>query len=332
MTKLWNSKNNRLSRFVIIMCLLIAFVCTMSYGALAAEKIDTGKTCTLALDCLYNDSPLQGMTFSLYRVADGSTETGFTLDGNFANLRVNLNDLTTSGWKTAANTLATYIKPYDIPALAAGTSDENGSISFTALSTGLYLIVGDTLSNGGKSYQTAPLLIALPGLQKDGAWLYNVSAFPKIATSSTPIGDETVDITVLKVWNDSGKTDQRPESIEVTLLRDGKEYETYTLNAAVYWRHTWTELSAKSSWSVIEKKVPENYYVTYSTNQSILTISNTYAQKTTTGGDTLKSGKTGKLPQTGMIWWPVYVMAGLGILLFGFGWRDYIRRRKTDEK
>ena len=345
MTGLKKRKNGRSYRLVMMLCLLTAFVCSMSCGALAVVEMDAGETCTLAIDCSYGSSALQGMTFGLYRVADGSAETGFALCGDFAELQVNLNGLSASGWKTAANTLATYITPYGIEALASGISDENGTTRFTDLSAGLYLVLGDPITDGGMTYQASPFLVALPGIGEAGTGLYDIAAAPKISAASPPGNENAVDITVLKIWNDTEETDERPERIEVTLLRDGDRYDTYTLDAGVYWRHTWIGLSAGSNWSVIENKVPEGYFVTYTADGTVLTISNTHTHEIPDDPDTQEipdrpnpgghypdDGNGDTLPQTGMLWWPVYAMSGIGVLLFGLGWRDHIRHGKNDEE
>ena len=53
---------------------------------------------------------------------------------------------------------------------------------------------------------------------------------------------ETIDIPVTKVWRDSDDSDKlRPESILVTLLADGKEFDTHTLTAPD-WAYTFTGL------------------------------------------------------------------------------------------
>lgn len=44
-------------------------------------------------------------------------------------------------------------------------------------------------------------------------------------------------------------------------------------------------------------------------------------------------GTDGKLPQTGVLWWPVPLMSAFGLLLFGLGWmRRYGSREKDDGK
>lgn len=84
--------------------------------------------------------------------------------------------------------------------------------------------------------------------------------------------DETK-LTVRKVWEDDGK--DRPDSIEVNLLRDGEAVDKVELNKDNQWTHTWDRLDIDSEWSVEEVKVPEGYKVSYKTDGTMVTIINT---------------------------------------------------------
>ena len=84
--------------------------------------------------------------------------------------------------------------------------------------------------------------------------------------------DETK-LTVRKVWEDDGK--DRPDSIEVNLLRDGEAVDKVELNKDNQWTHTWDRLDIDREWSVEEVKVPEGYKVGYKTEGTMVTIINT---------------------------------------------------------
>ncbi|MCR5263402.1 MAG: Cna B-type domain-containing protein [Clostridiales bacterium] len=105
---------------------------------------------------------------------------------------------------------------------------------------------------------------------------------PTPKPTPTPEPPETVDVSVVKVWHDVDDT-MRPDSVSVTLLRNGEATEnTATLDAAGSWKYTWTgleKLDAEGNayvYTVREDAVPEGYTVTYGGNAgSGLTVVNT---------------------------------------------------------
>jgi hypothetical protein len=84
-----------------------------------------------------------------------------------------------------------------------------------------------------------------------------------------------VSVTVLKVWNDASDTDERPASVTAELLKNGADAGTAVLSAQNNWRYTWTGLSDSYTWTVLEKDVPKDYTVTYSSDGAVRVITNT---------------------------------------------------------
>lgn len=75
---------------------------------------------------------------------------------------------------------------------------------------------------------------------------------------ASPVLARGVTLTVEKIWeNDNDQV--RPDSIEVTLLRDGEAFETVELTEAQGWRYTWNALDEAYDWSVREAQVPAGY-------------------------------------------------------------------------
>ena len=124
-----------------------------------------------------------------------------------------------------------------------------------------------------------------------------------------PDGD-TVTRTVLKRWNDAGYEQKRPDSVSVTLLKDGAVYDTKTLTRADGWQRTWSDLprynpdGSEIVWAVTERPVP-GYTASVQQSGSTLILTNTLDRQ--------------KLPQTGLLWWPVPVLAAAGLLFLIFG-------------
>lgn len=105
-------------------------------------------------------------------------------------------------------------------------------------------------------------------------WIFTVEEF---SDPYTPPPEEEYDNTmhtVRKVWIDDGK--DRPSSIKVQLLKDGKAYgDAIELNSSNQWTYTWSSLDKKSTWTVSEISVPEGYTSSVSTAGNVTTISNT---------------------------------------------------------
>lgn len=308
--------NQRARQIAISLALFVCLMISLPRGAWAAEPPDTTKPCALTLVCNYQMKALAGMQLRLYRVADGTSDAGFTLSGAFASLPVSLSGLSAAGWSTAAATLASYVQPNGISATASAQTDSKGSATLPNLAQGLYLVVGDTLKIGQNSYNVEPFLVALPTLTKSGAWQYDVTAYPKITDPEEAL--DYYDLTILKQWVDQGSNAKRPDSIEIALLRDGVVYENRTLTAAGNWRYTWTNLSNQYIWSAIETTTLSDYTVKYQRSSKTLVIINT-AKSLDTTDDTEDVDKD--IPKTGLNWWPVYLLAGAGVVIFTIGWR-----------
>ena len=147
-------------------------------------------------------------------------------------------------------------------------------------------------------------------------------------------------------WEDGGHEAERPESIVVQLLCGGKVYDTVTLSQDNSWRYQWENLSAGCAWSVVEKTVPDGYTVTVDRQGLTFLVTNTCGEEqpeepgepeepdTPDEPDTPEEPETPggqdepKLPQTGLLWWPVPLLACCGLLLFLIGWKI----RRNDEK
>jgi len=88
----------------------------------------------------------------------------------------------------------------------------------------------------------------------------NSSGWVTTITNTKILEDQ---LTVEKVWDDNSSPD-RPASVDVVLLKDGQYHDEARLDDANEWTHTWKHLSVNNSWSVVEKTVPEGYFVSYS--------------------------------------------------------------------
>ena len=161
--------------------------------ALCAPALAVAPTGSLTLTASYGTTPLVGAPFKLYLVAEHDEASGFALCGEFAGSSVDLSDLSTAGkLAQAALDLERWAGEKEIAPLAQQNTDSSGSVSFTSLAQGLYLVGGVTHQQGSHRYQSAPCLISLPSWDgSTGVWELNVTAFPKFERSGTSGGDPT---------------------------------------------------------------------------------------------------------------------------------------------
>lgn len=258
---------------VWLACMLLV-AAMLPVTAFARERVDVNRMdCTLSIEY-----PCSDVQFRLYRVADISAAGKFTLVGDFVRYSVSFVDLDSTGWKNAAATLDGYIRRDDLPPADTQATDSTGKLTFSGLQTGLYLVTWDRHTTGGYTYTPQPILVSLPGLDADGNWTYEVSSEPKFDKDKVPDNPpdepDTVDRKVLKIWKDGG-SEERPSSVTVQLLWDGRVYDEVTLSAANNWKHEWTNLDADHTWQVVEKDVPEGYTVSVGREGITFTVTNT---------------------------------------------------------
>ena len=101
------------------------------------------------------------------------------------------------------------------------------------------------------------------------------------------------------------------------LLENGRVVDTVVLSEENHWQYTWENLKGSSKWQVAEAKTPEGYTVSVAQEGSTFIMTNTCPSDTPS-----------RLPQTGMLWWPVPLLACAGLLFVVMG---YILRRRHGE-
>ena len=100
-----------------------------------------------------------------------------------------------------------------------------------------------------------------------------------ITNTHTP---EKTQVTVTKTWDDKDNQDGiRPNSINVSLLADGKEVDKATITADENWTHTFTDLDKKANGKDIIYTVVEDKVDGYDTSVTGTTITNTHTPEKT---------------------------------------------------
>lgn len=272
----------RLSALLIAILLVSALLPTT---ALAAGKIETDRPVELTIDYKDGEKAIPDAQFALYKVADVDEYARMSLTEEFAAFKssvsglADLDHLTQEQWLTLASTLKGYVQKDDMPPVVEGKTDSDGSLSFSDLKVGLYLVIGNRVTTRDDyTYTSTPFMVFLPGedtVKND--WNYDVIAAPKFTKDYNPPDDDDDYISrkALKKWDDAGYEALRPTEVVVQLLRDGKVYDTQTLSKDNNWRYAWDNLNADYEWEVIEKEV-EGYAVSITRSGITFTVTNKY--------------------------------------------------------
>lgn len=307
----------------------------------------------LTMQCTQDDQVVPGITWQLYRVGERVGDT-FVFTGDFANDPVTLGDWSASELSSAAYTLENYAKIYKRSPVAGGTTDENGILRIEDLEIGLYLASGGYLKIGDTTYCPVPILFEINGSETE------LNAYPK--SVGRTLGDGGDRYRVKKIWENAENRTDVPSSVTIGIYKDDELVELKTLSDANKWSATW-EIDEIADWRVIELEVPEGCNVIYRNNDSQFVVVNRYEESTSAetttavttettvttsvtsqvvvdiqtesvssiSTTTTQTTTTGKLPQTGQLWWPIPVMILGGIVFLGIGIRLILDMKKEEK-
>ena len=310
--------NRKIGIVVFLLCLCFHLIPHQAMAAStsdAVEPIIPENECSLTISYCYAETAFSDIEVKLYRIAQVSADFKYTLTQPFEASGLILDGIRTAGeWNVIRSTLEAHILAYNIAPEFAAVTNEDGQVSFETLETGMYLAIVSQAEQDDLHYRFDSALIALPGLGPDGRWQYQVSVNAKGEVLPPVDPDEEVELKVLKLWRgDEGRT-ERPKSIEVEIFRDGSSYKTVILSEENHWAYTWTAKDDGSSWTVVERNIPQGYTVTVEERQSTFVLTNTW---TPTDPD-----DPGRPPQTGdtsNILLYILLMVGSGSMLIILG-------------
>ena len=310
--------NRKIGIVVFLLCLCFHLIPHQAMAAStsdAVEPIIPENECSLTISYCYAETAFSDREVKLYRIAQVSADFKYTLTQPFEASGLILDGIRTAGeWNVIRSTLEAHILAYNIAPEFAAVTNEDGQVSFETLETGMYLAIVSQAEQDDLHYRFDSALIALPGLGPDGRWQYQVSVNAKGEVLPPVDPDEEVELKVLKLWRgDEGRT-ERPKSIEVEIFRDGSSYKTVILSEENHWAYTWTAKDDGSSWTVVERNIPQGYTVTVEERQSTFVLTNTW---TPTDPD-----DPGRPPQTGdtsNILLYILLMVGSGSMLIILG-------------
>lgn len=168
-----------------LLCIVTALLLlgSMLFGGYALEEPDMDRTGSISVTMLFEGEPVPGGSLTAYRVADIKEENGadysFILTEAYADAQVDLTDLNDAA---IAPALQTYIQENSLPGTKQDIA-EDGSVVFSQLPLGLYLLVQETPAQG--YLPVTPFLVSVPTYQ-EGSYLYEVDGSPKLALEKDP--------------------------------------------------------------------------------------------------------------------------------------------------
>lgn len=293
--------------------LLMLLVFLYAHLPVSAETaVETEREVSLSIRGIWNGIALSGAEFAVFRVAGIEAGGELTVLPDYTKLRdpLQIRGEDAQSWQSAAFLTEQYILKEKITPTARGTTSQKGTVTFSGIPQGLYLVPGIRHRQDGQMYSTNPFFVQLPARDPEThTWRYQEDANAKPERT-----EETVSLQIVKQWRDKFHSDRRPEKIRLTLYRDGEKDREITLPQNGRWYCTLEGLDAGHTWFVEEEKVP-GYETGITREGDVLLITNTLKEST----------PASELPQTGMLWWPVpWLLAlGTGLVLVGL-----IRRRR----
>ncbi len=221
------------------------------------DTIDLDAVCSMSLVFKHSRKPIADEAVELYKIASFAEDHTYLIEEDFAPTGINLNgELSKSELSTFRTTLDNFINTNNILPLKVNFTDDNGTVTFSGLETGLYFTSPVNTKRSGINYFFDSVLTSLPTV-KDAKLIYDVDVNTKPYEVNAPSAASRYKIA--KLWKDEGSEDIRPKSVTVDIYKDKVLYDTVVLNETNNWYHTWTVPSDGSEWSVAEKNAPDNY-------------------------------------------------------------------------
>lgn len=276
----------------------------------AVESIAPEEECSLAVSYCAGDTPLSGAEVKLYKIAEVSADFKYTLTRPYEGSGLSLDGVQTAGeWNVIRSTLEAYIFADGISPDVTSVTDEAGEVHFEGLRTGMYLAIVSQTQTQELGYRFDSALVALPGLEPDGRWQYQVCVNAK---GETVDPEEEIELKVLKLWRGDESQNNRPESVEVEIFCNGASYKTVTLSEENHWSYTWSAKDEGSTWTVIERNVPQGYTMTVEERQSAFVLINTWPPAEP--GDPPQTGDTANI----LLYVLLLVGSGSVLIVLGF--------------
>lgn len=324
-------------RVAAVLAGLLASLCLLGAGDVSRGSV--------TVRAEFDGTTVEGVEIRLYHVA----EPGGEWTPGFADYGLRLDADSESAVGATAATLRALVARDAVSADASVSTDASGTARFEGLAPGVWLVLGDDHVAGSTTYRVrAGMFVLHSSEERDVEIKYETEVSP-----GRPERPATTIRKVVKVWGDDGV--DRPASVVMELLRDGRVYDSVELSARDEWRHTWTGLDASREWTVVEAEVPAGYECVVEMRGVTTVVTNVESSGVppevppewppvvptdpvdpgNPGGPTAPvdpgepetpvdpgepDGPEPEIPQTGTTWYLVPATAGLGVICVLAGW------------
>ena len=272
---------NKFTILFILVLILSIFSSSVSVSANQNKNNNLNVNALGSLSFTYeNDGEVfSDVKVSVYRVASADDGETYNLTGSFENYPIDVNSASNDyEWQVLSYTLFSYVIADNVQTENAQYTDENGTVKFDNMRTGMYLVVSENPDKTDDESYFNPFLISNPYFTNND-WYYDIVARPQMQLINPSDGHTEHKIEkryVAKRWKDDGYELYRPEKIEVDILKNGKVLSTQILSAKNNWTYSWLAPDDGSVWTVIEKNVEDYYDVTIDKNGFIFNLTNIY--------------------------------------------------------
>ena len=264
----------------VLLCLLLT-AAVLPYAAAEAADVP----CSLEIKYLDEKEPISGAAFRVWCVAGLEPHGGFALLEPFADSGVKLYSRMNNGeWEKAAKDLSAWAEKNDLATELSGMTDAGGSLFFSELSEGVYLVKGNPIQVGNDIYTPQTFCVVIPDRDSNGKPIYAVKASPKFGSAmASKSGGLTVTKTVTGNAGDREKMWHFTVSLSDKYL-NGRYGDMIFTNGAA-------ELALKHGQSAEARNLPEG--IVYRVTEA---EANTEGYTTKSAGATgcIKAGVTAK--------------------------------------
>lgn len=186
---------------------LLIIVLMFSIINVNAENIDTTRTNNITLKYSYGDTNFSNAKGYLYKIADYNADGTLSYKEEFNNITEDIFKLTTTEINALSVSIDNTITQNEIASSYEGITNAEGITQLTSVSTGIYLLKMDTVTNNDYQYKSIPTLISVPLYDEvNNQYKYDLSIVVK--TEAKYIGVET----------GNGDTTEPPNTVDKIII------------------------------------------------------------------------------------------------------------------
>lgn len=290
-------------KYILTVLLVIATISGIAVSCFAAQN--KGSVVVTLED--EEKNRINGIEIHLCQIALLNS-TGYYPTAPFESSGISVSGIVNRPDDLAARSVLSFVKENGIGSVSKTT--ENGTVSFTDLDLGIWLVYGQE----GENYTFSPYLVFLP-YESGGKLFYQVSSSPKTEENAK----KQISISVIKKWDDrNNAAGKRPSTVLVELLNGEAVVDKAVLSEENGWSHLFQNLPGEGEYFVREEALSD-YKATYSGDaENGFVITNTFVGE--------------KLPQTGQYWWPIILIAVAGTAFVLLGVYETLVKKNEKKK